>query len=196
MNAFVVAFAGHSGAGKSTLIKELSLLMGDVNVLRIDDYDSSSYPPAVQWRADGADPNQFQTPQFLSDILALKNGKSIFHPDTNQEISPARFLFIEEPFGRGREAIGHLIDFSIYIDTPLEIALARKLLRMGDLISQGNSDITVEEHLHWYLRVGRSFYIAVERNARKSCDLIIDGTLSTDEMAGITHKAINSTLEN
>ena len=195
MNAFVVAFAGHSGAGKSTLIKELSSLTGDVNVLRIDDYDSSSYPPAVKWIENGANPNEFQTPQFFSDILALKNGKSILHPDTNQKVEPARFLFIEEPFGRSREGISELIDFSIYVDIPLEIALARRLLRMSNLISQGNSDITIEEHLQWYLRVGRNFYIAVERGARKNCDLIVDGLLSTDEMAKIINKTLKTKLQ-
>lgn len=195
MNAFVVAFAGHSGAGKSTLIRRLSSLTGDVNVLRIDDYDSSYYPPAVKWIEDGADPNEFLIPQFSSDIRALKSGLSIFHPDTNQDVEPARFLFIEEPFGRGREAISGLIDFSLYIDTPLEIALARKLLRMSNLILQGDSNITIEEHLQWYLRVGRAFYIAVEKSARHSCDLIVDGLLSTDEMAKVVYEAIMAKLE-
>jgi uridine kinase len=196
MNAFVAAFAGHSGAGKSTLIKELSLLTGDVNVLQIDNYDSSSYPPAVKWIEDGADPNEFQTPQFFSDILALKSGKSIFHPNTNQEVKPARFLFIEEPFGKGRQAISGLIDLAIYIDTPLEIALARRLLRMSNFISQDNSEFTIHEHLQWYLRAGRIFYMAVERIARKNCDLIVDGLLSTGELAKIVNEAIKTKLQN
>jgi len=197
MNTFIVAIAGHSGAGKSTLIEKLSSLVGEVNALRIDDYESSSYyPPSVEWVESGANPNEFQTPQFFSDIFALKNGKSIFHPKTNQEIAPARFLFIEEPFGRSREAIGALIDFLIYVDTPLEIALARKLLRTSNLISQGNSDITIEEHLLWYLRIGRIFYLAVERNARMNCDLVIDGTLSTNQMTDVIHKAITIKLQN
>ena len=194
MNTFVVAFAGHSGAGKSTLIEKLSSLTGHTNILRLDDYDSSSYPRAVKWIEGGADPNEFQTPQFVSDILALKKGKSILHPETNKEVKPAHFLFIEEPFGRGREAISGLIDFSIYIDTPLEIALARRLLRMSHLISQGNSDVTIEEHLLWYLRVGRNFYMAVERSARKKCDLIVDGTHSTDETAEVIYKTIKTKL--
>lgn len=196
MNTFVVAIAGHSGAGKSTLIEKLSSLTGSANVLRIDDYDSSSYPPAVRWIQDGADPNEFQTPQFFLDTLALKNGKSILHPETNKEVEPARFLFIEEPFGRGRKIISGLIDFSIYIDTPLEIALARRLLRMSDLISQGKSDVTIEEHLRWYLRVGRDFYLAVERSARKKCNLVVDGTLSTDEMAEVIYGRIKTKLQN
>ena len=196
MNTFVMAFAGHSGAGKSTLIEKLSSLTGNANILRIDNYDSSSYPHSIKWIEDGADPNEFQTPQFFSDILALKNGNFILHPETNKEIEPARFLFIEEPFGRGREAINGLIDFSVYIDTPLEIALARRLLRMSNLISQGNSDVTIEEHLLWYLRAGRNFYIAVERSARKKCDLIVDGTVSTDEIAEVIYKTIKTKLQN
>ena len=37
------------------------------------------------------------------------------------------YFFIEQPFGRGREAINELIDLLVYIDVPLEIALARSL---------------------------------------------------------------------
>jgi uridine kinase len=196
MNTFVVAFAGHSGAGKSTLIEKLSSLTGNANILRIDNYDSSPYPPSIKWIEDGADPNDFQTPQFFSDILTLKNGNCILHPETNKAIEPAGFLFIEETFGRGREAIGGLIDFSVYLDVPLEIALARRLLRMNTLISQGNSDVTLEEHLLWYLRTGRNFYIAVERSARKKCDLIVDGMLSTDEIAKVIFKTIKNFFQN
>jgi uridine kinase len=196
MNTFVVAFAGHSGAGKSTLIEKLSSLTGNANILRIDNYDSSSVLPSIKWIEDGADPNDFRTPQFFSDILSLKNGNCILHPETNKEIKPAGFLFIEEPFGRGREAINELIDFSVYIDVPLEIALARRLLRMSSLISQGNSEVTIEEHLLWYLGAGRNFYIAVERSARKKCDLIVDGTLSTDEIAMVISQMIRTKLQN
>ena|SRR5687768_10689015 len=195
MSVLVVAIAGHSGAGKSTLIEKLSALAGHANILRMDDYDLSSPPRAVKWIADGADPNEFQTPQFFLDIIALKQGQAILHPGTNQHVKPAPFLFIEEPFGRERDAIGRLIDFSIYVDTPLEIALARRLLRMNNLISQGNSEVTMEEHLLWYLRVGRNFYLAVEKSARKNCDLVVDGLLSTDEMAQTIYKAFEGRLQ-
>jgi uridine kinase len=190
MNVFIVAIARHSGAGKTTLIEKLASLAGNANILRIDDYDSSIYPPAVKWIEDGADPNEFQTPQFVSDILALKKGKSILHPETNNEIQPTHFLFIEEPFGRGRESIDRLIDFSIYLDTPLEIALARRLLRMSNLPARDTPEVTIQEHLLWYLRVGRNFYIAVERSARKNCDPIVDGTLSADELAETIYKTV------
>jgi len=194
MSVLVIAIAGHSGAGKSTLIDKLSSLVGDANILRMDDYDSASHPRAVKWIEDGADPNEFQSPQFFSDIIALKQGQSILHPATNKAVKLAPFLFIEEPFGRGRDAISKLIDFSIYVDTPLEIALARRLLRLSNLISQGKSELTVEEHLLWYLRVGRDFYRAVEKSARKNCDLVVDGLLSTDKMAETIYEALQGRL--
>ena len=65
---FVIAVAGHSGAGKSTLIKNLAALLGNAIALGIDDYESDSYPRSKKWIADGADPNEFQTPQFFADV--------------------------------------------------------------------------------------------------------------------------------
>jgi hypothetical protein len=66
-----------------------------------------------------------------------------------------------------------LIALLVYIDVPLEIALARRLLRISSLISQGNSDVTIEEHLLWYLGAGRNFYVAVERNTERNVTLLL-----------------------
>jgi len=98
---FVIAIAGHSGAGKSTVIEALVSRLGNANSLCLDAYESSStYPAAAKWIEDGADPNEFQTPQLDADVRALKNGKSIVHPETGLESKPDCFLIIEEPFGR------------------------------------------------------------------------------------------------
>jgi hypothetical protein len=66
---------------------------------------------------------------------------------------------------------------------------------MSSLISQGNSDVTIEEHLLWYLGAGRNFYITVERSTRKKCDLIVDGMLSTDEIAEVISKTMGTKLQ-
>ena len=185
---FVIAISGPSGAGKSTLIDALVKRLGDAASLSFDDYESTSvYPPAKQWLADGADPNQFQTPGFVADIHRLKNGEAILHPDTKEEIKPKRFLVLEEHFGRERDAMKELIDYVVLIDIPLEIAHARKLLRKGDFLPwEDNPDLFIKnlrEHLDWYMRVGRDFYLAVNNTVGKSCDLIVDGMLPTSEIA-------------
>lgn len=183
---YVIAIAGHSGAGKSTLIQNLAARLGGAVSLGIDDYDLSTYPNSKKWIADGADPNEFETPQFFADVRALKEGKVIIHPEAKQEIQPAPYLTIEEPFGRGRDALREYIDFLVYVDTPLEVAYARKLLRKSDFLPwEDDPPVFIEhlrENLEWYLNAGRSFYLAVSRNAMKDCDLIVDGLLPTENI--------------
>lgn len=186
-STFVIAIAGHSGAGKSTLVENLVARLGNANSLSLDEYESSStYPPAAKWIRDGADPNEFLIPQFDADVRALKNGKAISHPETGIEIHPARFLVIEEPFGRGRDAVRELIDFVVYVDTPLEIAYIRKISRKNDFLPwEDNPDIFIKhlrENMEWYLRNGRDFYLAIADKVRQNCDIVVDGTLSTEQM--------------
>ena len=193
---FVIAIAGHSGAGKSTLIEHLRSRLGEANALSLDEYESATtYPPASQWIADGADPNEFLSPQFDADIRALKNGKSVNHPETKKEIRPNRFLIIEEPFGRGREALRDLIDFVVYIDTPLEVAYIRKISRKNDFLPwEADPDVFIahlRENMEWYLQIGRTFYLAVAKRVLENCDLIVDGTLSTEQIADKIIKAIH-----
>ena len=177
------------------LIERLRSRLEGVNALSLDEYESSStYPAASKWIEDGGDPNEFPSPQFDADIRALKNGKSIIHPETKQEIKPNRFLIIEEPFDRGRETLRDLIDFVVYIDTPLEVAYIRKISRKNTFLPwEDNPDVFIahlRENMEWYLQVGRKFYLAVAERVRKNCNLIVDGTLSTEQIADKIIEAI------
>jgi len=191
---FVIAVAGHSGSGKSTLVSNLALRLNGAITLGIDDYPFDSYPRAMQWIEDGADPNEFQTPLFFADVRALKEGNAIIHPETKQEVKPTEYLIIEEPFGRGRSGLREYIDFLVYIDTPLEVAYIRKLSRKsGFLPWEDNPSVFIEhlrENMEWYLRVGRNFYLAVSQSAMKDCDLVVDGLRSTDELATELYYAV------
>jgi len=180
---YVIAISGPSGAGKSTLIKNLVDLFGNACVLSIDDYSDDSYPPALDWLARGANPDEFETPQFFADVRSLKNGKTILHPETQQETEPPTYLIIEEPFGRSRTGFKDLIDFHAEIDTPLEIALPRRLLRIMGWKPQDEQLPYIKQHLEWYLRAGRRFYLAVQENARKDKDISVDGTLPSETIA-------------
>ena len=193
-STFIIAVAGHSGAGKSTLVKNLATRLGDAITLGIDDYPFDSYPRAVAWLEQGADPNEFQTPQFFSDVRALKEGKTIIHPETKQAIAPTQYVIIEEPFGRGRDALREYIDFLVYVDTPLEVAYVRKLLRKSDFLPwEADPQVFIEhlrENMEWYLRVGRNFYLAVSQAAMKNCDLVVSGLLPAENITTEIHTAI------
>jgi len=184
---YVIAVSGPSGAGKSTAVRNLVARLGDATALYFDDYEASSiYPDIAQWLANGADPNQFQTPQFSADLRALRAGKS------------ARVIVLEEPCGRERAEIAALIDFVVCIELPLEIALARKLLRMlGFFLAEQTPDAFAKHlqfFLPWYIESGRELYRAVQQRVLRNCDLIADGMLPPEALANSIEEAIRSRL--
>ncbi|WP_213429035.1 MULTISPECIES: hypothetical protein [Paenibacillus] len=68
------------------------------------------------------------------------------------------------------------IDLSIFIDTPPDIALARRILRD---FSDGSID-EVREDVRGSLQEGRMAYAEMLSAVKPSSDLIIDGSLPVD----------------
>jgi len=192
LGRFVVAVSSASGGGKTTLATGAAELLG-ASALFFDDYAGvSQYPPDMKkWVDDGADLNLWKTPKFAEDLAALKRGESITSVVGGATLSPTEFIVIEEPMGRGRDEMAKSIDFVALIDTPLDIALARNLLRAdGTNTSANMRQLTKElmiasfrEYVRDYLDVSRSIYIAVQEQVAAECDLILDGRLPADELA-------------
>ena len=191
---FVIAISGPSGAGKSTLVKNLVNLFADAVSLGIDDYPDDHYPPAIGWLERGANPDEFETPGFFADVRLLKEGKSIIHPKSQQKTEPPAYLIIEEPFGKSRTAFKDLIDFHAEIDTPLEIAFPRRLLRIMSWKPEEEQLSYIKGHLEWYLRAGRRFYLAIQEKARKDKDITVDGTLPSETIAETIFNAVLAKL--
>jgi uridine kinase len=215
----VIAISAISGGGKSTLAKSLLPLLGDATTLSFDEYAPVYCPTSVyphdfrRWLEEGADPNAWQTPQFVEDVRTLRQGQSVVLPakravpkalrqvrhllqrDTpllfprkEKMVHPASFILLEEPFGREREALQPLIDYVILLDTPLEIALARRLLEVPAIpyfakhLDEGYQAMLA--YLHSYLHHSvREMYLALLQQVRQHCDLVLDGTKPMDELA-------------
>ena len=67
---------------------------------------------------------------------------------------------------------------SIYIDTPIDIAMARRILRDYN----EKTIIRIFEDLEHYLKRGRNVYLFKYKEIKNEADLIIDGTLSVKEI--------------
>jgi len=196
---YTIAVSSVSGGGKTTLVKRAAdLLRG--TTLFFDDYASvSEYPQDIKkWVEDGADVNEWKTPKFAQDLAALRRGDRVVSPVDGASVVPSEFIVIEEPMGRERTEMADLIDFVVVIDTPLEIALARRLLRdLGSISFENFEKATKEQlaegavktvtyltdYLNGYLDAGRRLYMAVQELAKENCDLVLDGSLCVDELA-------------
>ena len=78
---------------------------------------------------------------MTADLLEPRQGRPIPHAITKQITIPTQIIIVEEPFGRSRPELETLIDFVAVLDTPLEIALASRLLRelrWGEKSEYGN----------------------------------------------------------
>jgi uridine kinase len=206
---FVIAISAASGGGKTALVKRTAELL-DGTTLFFDDYAPrlDPYPEdLINWIENGADLNQWKAPHFAKAVAALKRGESVAHPDGHQTIVPRGFIVIEDPIGRGHDEMSELIDFMVFIDTPLEIALARRLLSNLDYLrdglftdlekrTAGESIETIisalRRYLTDYLDVSRPVYVAVAEQVKANCDLILNGCLEVDELARQLVSAVNS----
>ena len=101
----VIAIAGPSGGGKTTLVQSVAALLDQATQVYFDDYDAISIYPAdmAAWLANGADPNDWKTPQLSSDVLSLRMGSEVLHPNGTTMLLPTRYVVVEEPFGRERQ---------------------------------------------------------------------------------------------
>ena len=206
--SFVIAVSSATGGGKTTLVTGAAELLG-ATMLFFDDYrDASTYPPDLKkWVADGADLNLWKTPKFAKDLAALKRGESIESAAGGATISLSEFIVIEEPMGRGRGEMAKSIDFVALIDTPLDIAMARRFLRLADTNPLADIEQTTKEQLRAhvegllgfltgelrsYLDASRAVYIAVQEQVTADCDLVLDGRLPPDELAEQLVEAVRS----
>lgn len=82
------------------------------------------------------------------------------------------FIILDYPFGYRHNKIAKHIDISIFIDTPLDIALGRRLLRDY----KGVSDKNVFEDIEFYLSRGRKTYLSSRNLAIDDADIIVDGS--------------------
>jgi uridine kinase len=187
--SYVICIAGTSGAGKTTLTRALARRCRNALIVSFDDYAYA--PPSVldsrRWIAEGADPAAWKVPKLTEDLLELRQGRPTRHSVTKLVTIPTPIIVVEERFGRSRPELRALIDFVAVLDTPLEVALARRLLR--ELRSSENSESArlPSRHVKFleeYLEKGvRNLYVAVQRLALKQADFVLDGLLTPDDMA-------------
>ena len=192
MSCFIVCLSSPSGGGKTAITQRLGQLYPKSVTLYFDEYDDSSeganiHPASLeQWQRDGRDYNAWQMPGLLRDLAFLRKGQPIRSPTTQALLAPQPVVFLDNAFGRANSTLRPYCDFMVYIDTPLDVAMARRIQRdyfgANPLDTQSTLD-QIHAMTAGYLTWAREAYLDQERQVKPLCDLVVDGCLPVDVLA-------------
>lgn len=181
---FVVAVAAPIGGGKSSLVQGLAKALNGAATLHFDDYElATRQSPAelAHWLAQGADFNSLRAPGFAVAVSALRRGEVAIDSASGQPIRPGEFVVLEMPLGRAFSETAALIDFLVWVETPLDLALARNLRALTVEALTDADDPRhflrwLDDYLGQYMDPVRLILQLQKTRVVAAADLILDGT--------------------
>lgn len=181
---FVIAISSVSGGGKTVVVKQLTEKLENAVAIHFDDYETpETYPKnPFDLLKNDVDFNVVKSPVLAEHLQALKNGESVTTP-RGEVLSPKRLIIYEGPLGYAQHETGQFIDFLVFIDTPLEVSLARRFVRSfaTSHYEDKNREQLIrlikelESFTHEYLLWTRNAYQALVHVVRPTSDLVLNG---------------------
>ncbi|MGL4453208.1 MAG: hypothetical protein ACRCTZ_18760 [Sarcina sp.] len=163
----VIAIAAVSGGGKTTLVRTLENELDLSKALYFDEYDFDEAPTDFfEWVKSGSNYNEWNLYNLVNDIENLLGKNNL------------EYILLDYPFAYKNDQIAQYIDYAIFIDTPLDIAMARRILR--DKLNESPELLT--DNLVSYVTRERIAYLEMVNTIKPNSDFIIDGTLSKDNI--------------
>ena len=204
--------SGGSGSGKSTLADALIDTLGPERavIFHEDGYyhprrhygpcETKAQREAIIAQVNYDDPASKDTHHLANDIRALKNGQTIDQPVYDYErhdrskkthrIAPAPVIILEGIHALSIKELRDLIDLSIYVDTPDDLRIARRIRR--DVVERGRK---VEHVISQYLGTVRAAHYRFTHPAKFEADLVIaDEGLPAYGNVSASHDAIDRML--
>ena len=195
----VVTVASGIGGGKSTLARELARSLGEADVLAFDHFEPLTARPLAEtraWMQAGADPAQLQIPGLEEALRTLKDGHPALDPATGAALQARRHVVFEAPFGRWHPASGRHIDLLVWIDTPLDLALARKLRQLSSAFQGPEADFRpwLRDYLAGYLEGVEALLRLQLEKVRPGADLVLDGRTEPATLAREVMRRLGAAL--
>ncbi|KDA01614.1 uridine kinase [Hyphomonas oceanitis] len=189
-SAFLIAMSGGSGSGKSTLAEALLEHLGPGQAVMFGedayyhpmrhygDYTTEEERQAIIAGVNYDDPISKEVDHLVRDLKALKSGHGVDQPiydyerhdrsEKTRRIEPAPILLLEGIHALSMPKIRSQIDLSVYVDTPDDLRLARRIRR--DVIDRGRD---VDNVLEQYMSTVRAAHYRWTHPAKFEADLVI-----------------------
>lgn len=189
-SSFVIALSGGSGSGKSTVADALLEKLGPDMAVQF--HEDAYYWPMSHYGAHDTDAQRAKIIEGVNyddpaskdcafmarDLAQLKKGEHVDQPvydygkhdraGETHALTPAPIIILEGIHVLSVPEIEHLIDLSIYVDTPVDLRLARRLRR--DVVERKRD---VEGVLRQYVGTVRPAHYRFTHPAKYTADLVI-----------------------
>lgn len=195
---YLVAVSAPVGGGKTSLVQGLASRMVDATAIYFDSYEALTQQPieSIQrWMRDGADIDEFVIADLPEHLDRLKRGESVVDPLTGNETAAAKYILFETPFARQHGATGRHIDLSIWIDTPLDIALARNIREFTKRPEMPENFASwLHHYLDSYLEVVQELLRIQKQSVGTAAEFTLDGQSDLETNLGLAMSEITRRL--
>lgn len=169
----IIAIGAVTAGGKTTVTNAIKDRLPRTASLHFDAYAfEGEVKDFYKWVSEGADYNVWDLSPLIADV------EKIIHSGEYD------YLLLDYPFAYQHQMIKDYLDCCIFIDTPLDIAMAQRVLR--DMKDASADDIRNE--MDTYLKYARIAYVQMLTDILPISDYVIDGA---NELETI----INETME-
>ena len=157
----IIAVSAVTAGGKTTAGNAVKEKLPRCTSLHFDDYSfEGEVDDFHQWVLDGTDYNVWNLSPLKADIENIISSGEY------------DYLLLDYPFAYRNDLIRDYIDCAVFIDTPLDIAMARRILR--DMNNASADEIRDEMNI--YLNYARIAYVQMLKDIKPSSDYVVDGT--------------------
>jgi uridine kinase len=162
LDVHVIGISGGSGSGKTTIVREIASIVPDFVFLPQDNYYFSR-----DQVSNFDHPSAFDTDLIVQHLSQLKRFEAcempkydfVEHRRTSDTISlgPSRIVIFEGIMIFFDKRLRELIDLKLFVDTPDDIRLIRRLRR--DIVERGRTVDSVIEQYTSYVRPGHYQFV-------------------------------------
>lgn len=176
----VVGIAGASGSGKSSLAAAIMKEIPNVAVISEDSYyrDLSHLPMSERWKANFDHPRSLEHSLLIQHIEDISMGKPVDIPyydystctrkQETRKIDDCLVLVLEGILVLADKNLRKLMDIRIFVDTPLDLCLMRRLQR--DVAERGRD---ISSGIEQYCKITRPMFMRYIEPSKKYAHLLV-----------------------
>ena len=178
----VIGVTGGSGSGKTSVSRKILENFPDLTICKIDqDYyykDQSHMTMDERVKTNYDHPSAFDNELLYTHLTELMEGNAVELPvydyvnhtrsAEKKHQEPKDVIIIEGMFGLHSEKLRELMDIKIFVDTPSDLRILRRLLR--DINERGR---TVESVINQYLVSVRPMHEKYIKPTKQYADIIV-----------------------